>query len=164
MSTQRVKPWLRPRYLEWRKQYEKSEKFLNRVRAYQAKRRSDPKHKPAYAAAQRKYKERNRVRFMIVRAVNRSAKSGVECDKQYLLTLVGLRPTHCPCCGREFIYGGSGVVGVQHPATPSMDRIDSSKGYVEGNVAIICFRCNILKKDGSLSEFEAIAKYMRDRL
>jgi hypothetical protein len=41
-------------------------------------------------------------------------------------------------------------------ASPSIERIDSNKGYELGNVAIISWRANRIKKDATLSELEAI--------
>ena len=39
---------------------------------------------------------------------------------------------------------------------PSVDRIDSSKGYVKGNVRVISYRANVLKNDASVAELELV--------
>lgn len=44
----------------------------------------------------------------------------------------------------------------------SLDRVDSSKGYVPGNVDVISTRANLLKNNGTLEEFEAIVKYIKE--
>jgi hypothetical protein len=41
-------------------------------------------------------------------------------------------------------------------SSPSLDRIDPKKGYVVGNVRIICNRANRIKSDATLKELELI--------
>lgn len=58
----------------------------------------------------------------------------------------------CTYCGGE----GYGI-----------DRIDSSKGYIEGNVTPCCSRCNTMKNDMVLADFEShikrIAAHLKDK-
>jgi hypothetical protein len=44
--------------------------------------------------------------------------------------------------------------------TPTIDRVDPTKGYVKGNVRIISFRANRIKQDATEEELRAIAAYM----
>lgn len=64
-------------------------------------------------------------------------------------------PTHCPILGIELISGGMGVHAFN---SPSIDRIDSSKGYIKGNVQIISLRANMMKNDANLQELEQFCK------
>lgn len=59
----------------------------------------------------------------------------------------------CPCCGE--IMG----VGIKNK-WPSVDRIVSSKGYVKGNIEIICYNCNFLKSRSTLRELKNIVDYI----
>ncbi len=45
--------------------------------------------------------------------------------------------------------------------SPSIDRIDNSKGYVVGNVRVISHRANALKSNLSLEQAERLVEYMR---
>jgi len=61
--------------------------------------------------------------------------------------LRALRDDACPCCG--------------HGYTPenraSIDRLEPAKGYMRGNVAYICERCNLLKGTRTALELAAAA-------
>lgn len=47
--------------------------------------------------------------------------------------------------------------------SPSLDRIDSSKGYVKGNIWIISWKANRIKNDGSAEDHMAIAQSLMNR-
>jgi hypothetical protein len=48
--------------------------------------------------------------------------------------------------------------------SPSFDRVDSSKGYVKGNVIVCSWRANRIKNDGTAEEhrkiYEFLSKYI----
>lgn len=46
--------------------------------------------------------------------------------------------------------------------TPSLDRLDNSKGYTKNNVRVISWEANRLKHRLSIQQIEALLKYMRD--
>lgn len=66
-------------------------------------------------------------------------------------------PTHCPILGIELNYSASYRSDDSH----SFDRIDSSKGYVKGNVAIMSWRANRIKNDGTAEEHQRIADFIK---
>ena len=83
----------------------------------------------------------------------------MECDVVHLKELASTIPTTCPCCNTCFTYE---VADVKNRNTsPSFDRVDNNKGYIKGNVVIICNRCNSLKKDGTIADFENIIRYIK---
>ena len=69
-------------------------------------------------------------------------------------------PTHCPVLGIPL------EVGTRRAKdnSPSLDRVNPSKGYVRGNVEVISWRANRLKSDASLVEIAAIHHYMKRRI
>ena len=50
------------------------------------------------------------------------------------------------------------VGGKRTDNSPSIDRIDNTKGYTKDNVWIISWRANRLKNDGTATEFRQLAK------
>lgn len=45
------------------------------------------------------------------------------------------------------------LLGTDAPEMPSLDRIDSRKGYHAGNVHLVCWAVNLMKSDMSLEDF-----------
>jgi len=72
-------------------------------------------------------------------------------------------PKKCPILEIPIIPG----IGTQSPNSPSIDRIDSSKGYVKGNVAIISYKANAMKNGATLDEMKTftsnIITYMENQ-
>lgn len=82
---------------------------------------------------------------------------------KYLLEWL-LRQPVCECCSMKFEVQRK-LSGNFSPSdrSPSIDRIDPKRGYVVGNVALICWRCNNLKRDATAEELERIVFWMRNR-
>lgn len=155
---------LTPQYKEWRSAYEKTDKYKKRVLEYSRRRRRDPKVAEMLRQNARDYRERHRIRWLAMVATKRARRNGLPCDVEFMRSLQSLRPNECPCCGVKLNYTSS--TRVHHPLYdgPSLDRVDTTKGYVRGNVDIICWRCNAIKRDATLSELEKIVAYMWGRL
>lgn len=46
-------------------------------------------------------------------------------------------------------------------SSPSIDRIDNTKGYIKNNIVVVSRRANILKKDATLKEIQQIANFYK---
>ena len=68
-------------------------------------------------------------------------------------------PEMCPILGIKLNKSNN----TTSPNSPSLDRIDSSKGYIKGNVIVISHRANTIKSNGTAEEHEKIAKFIRDK-
>ena len=84
-------------------------------------------------------------------------------DRQLLLQVCH---DDCPYCGHELNYAKPG--GSHNPKSrdynrslPSLDRIDARIGYRDGNLQVICSRCNTLKNDASPDEIMQLAIAMK---
>lgn len=64
-------------------------------------------------------------------------------------------PSHCPYLNIELT---SKVESCNHPTTISLDRIDSSKGYVKGNVQVISRLANLMKSYATKEQLITFSK------
>ena len=62
----------------------------------------------------------------------------------------------CPILKIELITGRVNLYN-----SPSLDRIDNNKGYVKGNVIIVCSRANCIKNDGTWQEIMAVGEFYK---
>lgn len=93
-------------------------------------------------------------------ARDRATKRGLP----FALTLDNIQiPETCPVLGVPLVRNTCEGPGFPAPNSPTLDRLDPAKGYVPGNVAVISWRANSLKKDGTLAEFERLVQWMRSQ-
>lgn len=69
-------------------------------------------------------------------------------------------PLRCPILGLALDYGYRTKGGRWQLNSPSVDRIDPSRGYVRGNVQILSMRANMLKSNATTEELRKVADYM----
>jgi hypothetical protein len=78
--------------------------------------------------------------------------------REYLLSIA---TDVCPVFHTPFEWGRSGLgIGKFKTNCPTLDRIEPSLGYVEGNVAFISHRANRLKDNGTMQEHYDIADWI----
>lgn len=81
-------------------------------------------------------------------------------DVPFDLTVDDLEwPSHCPALGIPLIYERDGKKR-NRPDTATLDRIDSSKGYVKGNVCVLSRRANMIKQNATAAEILRVAKFV----
>ena len=76
----------------------------------------------------------------------------------YLMGRLSHNP-NCECCNKPLDISFKSNRSFNENS-PSMDRVDPKKGYIKGNVAILCWRCNKLKQDANSQELRMIANFM----
>lgn len=103
----------------------------------------------------RNYRNANPARRLLHSCRARAKVLGLE----FNLTVDDLAvPTHCPVFGIPLTMG----YDRRTENTPSVDRIDPSRGYVRGNIAVVSWRANRLKSNATAAELEALAAYTRN--
>lgn len=96
------------------------------------------------------YKKQNPRSYLYSTAKKRAK----QLHREFTITLDDLPiiPEYCPLLGVKL---DSWITPEGH--RPSLDRIDSRKGYVPGNVQIISHRANVLKNNATADELLCLA-------
>lgn len=109
--------------------------------------------------------KRRYISIMLYKARKRAKAKDIPCDID-IDYLCSIAPDICPVFGYELMWTKESKTQAGHPesASPSLDRIDATKGYVKGNVAIISNKANMIKSNAKLRELYAVADWYHDRL
>ena len=119
--------------------------------------RNKDRLKEIESRSKRKAREENPIQNIFWAARTRSKKIGME----FSIELKDLdMPLFCPLLGIPIYI----VYGRRNANSPSIDRIDNTKGYIKGNVWVISWRANDLKKNATLEELEMITKNLASKL
>lgn len=70
------------------------------------------------------------------------------------------KPTHCPILGVELDWTQGNKVLCA--TSPSLDRIDNTKGYILGNIQVISFRANTIKNNATIEEIRMLLNYLEN--
>lgn len=124
--------------------------LISRARVLEERRKrhlADPRHNMLQAARQR------------------ASKHG----RDFSITVENIVvPKFCPLLGIELRVNTGGrrksATWGMCPASPTLDRIDASAGYVPGNVWVISWRANCLKRDATIAELSLLARRLSENV
>lgn len=103
----------------------------------------------------RKNRHRNIRKFMLRSTMNRAKKKSIE----FNLTIDDIVvPENCPILGISLNVND----GFAKDNSPSIDRIDPSKGYVKGNCCVISYKANRMKQENTLEDLLKIINYIKN--
>jgi hypothetical protein len=128
----------------------------------QAKRRVEKKADvQAYGKEYRK-KNKTNFDFRMQGILNASRARAKEKDREHSLTIQDLKDLYpvdgkCPIFGFELQWNDAGF----RETSPSIDRIDSNKGYTKDNVQIISWKANRIKGYATVEELEILLAYLK---
>ena len=151
------------KHAEWRAEYYQNNKesFKKRYKDNEEERKE----------TRMQYRERNPIAVQASELSNsvrkRAKKNKIPIDLDFIsfpnmLDWLKHQP-RCECCKVMFNMGyKNGKKGPRNDS-PSIDKFHPDKGYVKGNVFLICWRCNKLKSDGTIREFELLIDWLRKK-
>ena len=88
---------------------------------------------------------------MFMHAKNRARRAGTPFEITFSEVKV---PAVCPLLGIPLEW----ATGRYAAGTPSLDRINPALGYVPGNVWVVSWRANAIKRDATLAELASIVR------
>ena len=155
------------RRARWKKKYERvksnpdalARRRANERAAKKRRYRDDPKTRAKVIAASRtRYAEswdapRWRAGRMLASAKKRAKVAGLEFSLTTDDVLWPILFGKCQATGLPFDLSRSRGGHRAHPFAPSIDRVDSSKGYTKNNVQIVCNIHNVAKNEWAESVF-----------
>ena len=106
--------------------------------------------------ANRKYRLNNPKKILLVNSRCRARRDGIEhsiTENDFSI------PELCPILEIPLIF----EKGIR-ANSPSLDRVDNSKGYVPGNVKVISTRANYMKGDMTIQNVRNLLRYMENEI
>jgi len=129
---------------------------------YQAQRRNANKDK--FAMYSRNYQRGRRQDFdyrlqMLINASKQRSKLNYREHDINVEDIKSIYPIDgcCPIFGIKLEFNGAGF----RDSSPSIDRIDSTKGYTRDNIQVISWKANRIKGASSLQDLEMMVAYLK---
>jgi hypothetical protein len=117
------------------------------------------KNKPAYIS--RQHRNKSTPTGMITRLLASARCRAKSNNLTFDLVATDITiPTTCPVLGIPIVLTNTGSNNKGGKDTsPSIDRVDTSKGYTKDNIVVVSWRANRLKSDATLDELTKLYEY-----
>ena len=110
-----------------------------------------------HAEYAKQYRHKNKERSMISYAKDRANKKGLEFNIEHADIII---PSMCPVLEIPIFCKRLGTVKGPCINSPSLDRIDNSKGYVKGNIQVISHLANTMKASATREQLIKFARWI----
>lgn len=135
----------------------KSRYQTNRENELQKNKENRIKNGWKWEIKRRENHRKNPINMMIMAAKRRAKSKNMEFNlSPQDFTL----PEKCPVLGIPLHVSDTGNACDN---SPTLDRIDNSKGYIKDNVVIVSFRANTIKNVASVEELEKVCNFYKER-
>lgn len=117
--------------------------------------------KKTEAQKQITYRQKHPERVMFNRALDRARKKNIDfilCEEDIVI------PEYCPILKIKLVVSGGNEKPGGRIDSPSLDRIDNSKGYVQGNIQVISNLANTMKSSATKEQLILFAKYIQEEI
>ena len=103
------------------------------------------------------YRFKKPEKYMLAGARRRARSLGLEYNIDETDIII---PKICPILDVPLFFSEKGSA----INSPSLDRVDNTKGYIKGNVRVISWRANTLKANLDLDILDKLTKYMKKEI
>ena len=100
------------------------------------------------------WREKNHEKAILLRAKQRAKQKDFEFNLEAVDIVI---PLKCPILDIEIVRNTNSSVKAN---SPSLDRIDNTKGYVKGNIMVISNKANTMKNNASPEELVKFARWI----
>lgn len=100
----------------------------------------------------KKYRQENPELIMFQSARSRCRNNNIEFNLDLLDIVI---PDKCPILEISFCLINTNY---RKDNSPTLDRIDPTKGYIKGNVRVISYKANVMKNDATLDTMKTFCK------
>jgi hypothetical protein len=129
----------------------------SRVKIERARRKEKIKNDPVYRENHLRVARESNVRNIHRIIFGRTRYRALQRNIEFNLTIEDIIiPEYCPILGVKLVVG----TAKDYEHSPSIDRIDNSKGYIKGNIAIISKKANSMKNSATLEELIKFANWV----
>ena len=128
---------------------------------YQTKRRLENKESLLEYGRNYTANKRKDFNYRLQMLLNASKQRASKYNREHNITLQDIKDKYpvggkCPVFGIDLHFNSTGF----RDNSPSIDRIDSSKGYTADNIQIISWKANSIKRNASLEELILLVNYL----
>lgn len=105
----------------------------------------------------------HRLKIMLIGARRRAKEASLPFDLSldYLYQTFG-HLTHCPVLGTRLDWERHAIGPTDR--SPTLDKVVPAMGYTRGNVSLVSFKANAMKRDASADELRHFCAYHLERL
>lgn len=93
--------------------------------------------------------------------VKRSKKTNKDITSDFLYNFIIQKNKRCECCNVKLDLSYKNNVS---NLSPSIDKLIPENGYTISNIALLCWKCNIIKSNANLEELNAILLWMKSEM
>ena len=115
------------------------------------------KWSPTYQKKQNEYRANHPEWYMHLKARRRARDNGIDFNIEVSDVVM---PKNCPVFKQYELKKIPDIKSGPKPWSPSLDRIDNTKGYVKGNVQVISHKANTMKGNATPEELLQFAYWV----